>query len=132
MSVHIDIEFCKKIAYLFYAIAASDKRIEKIEYDVFKSKMQSIDYHFAILGLKNDIDMYLHITSTFNALYLDNCKAQPCFDEFIAYKKTNEQRFPPPVKQLIMKIASQIASSFSDQNKSELMMLAKLSIEFKK
>ncbi|MFK7782681.1 hypothetical protein [Psychroserpens sp.] len=128
----IDEKFCEHIAKLFYAIACVDKRIEKVEYDVFKSKMKSIDELFNYSELKVDVDMYYHITSTFNMLYLNQFKSHQCFEDFIFYLKNNSHQFPKSVRIILLKIAGQIAASYSGQNKSELIFLAKLSIEFKK
>ena len=53
-------------------------------------------------------------------------------NSFINYKNENEHEFTEQIKGLILKTAGKIASSFSGENKSELIMLANLNIEFKK
>ncbi|AXT20376.1 hypothetical protein D7030_04445 [Flavobacteriaceae bacterium AU392] len=53
-------------------------------------------------------------------------------DNFLKFKRDNEDLFSKEIKTLILKTANAIASSFANKNKSELIILAKLSLEFKK
>ena len=58
--------------------------------------------------------------------------AKTCYHDFVRYKKAQSHLFTDTVKKLILKTAHAIAASFSGLNKSELIMLAKLDLEFKK
>ena len=71
--------------------------------------------------------------NTFKWLHSDNeYNAEICYNSFVSFKREHEDLFTSKMKTLILKTAAIIAASFSGQNKSELMMLGKLSIEFKK
>jgi hypothetical protein len=73
------------------------------------------------------------IIDTFNRLRNDTKNdAGFYFDSFVNFKRTHEAFFNKKVNSLILKTARKIATSFSDQNKSELILLAKLNLELKK
>ena len=57
-------------------------------------------------------------------------KAKP--DDFLAFCDSDDWWHPMWLKSLILKTAAKIAASVADLNKSELMLVARLSIEFKK
>ncbi|WP_046756693.1 hypothetical protein [Kordia jejudonensis] len=123
--------FYQHLAKLFYAIALADKKIKKAEFEVMKKEISvlSLRENYTITTAKIDIEH--HITATFKILYFEKASSEACFDDFIAYKKANESLFTEKVKSAILKIASKISASFSDVNKSELILLGKLSIAFK-
>lgn len=58
--------------------------------------------------------------------------SETCYNEFIDFKKEHPSLFTKDINSLIMKTASKIAASVADINKSELMLVARLSIELKK
>lgn len=118
------VEFYQNLGKLFYAIAASDNSVNAIE-------VQSL------IGIvKTEWSSYKdasQILEVFNWLNLDkDYDADVCFNNFVAYKKRNEKLFTDSVKKLVYKTANEIALSFAGRNKSELIMLAKLDLEFKK
>ncbi len=72
------------------------------------------------------------IIETFNWLCEDEeYNAEACYNSFINFKKENESIFTDHINTLILKTVGKISASFSGQNKSELIMLAKLNIELK-
>ncbi len=115
----------KNIGKLFYAIAKSDGKLTLEEY----RKLNEILDHY---WLHLNIELIASTKHTFNELYLCNAEATPCFDAFISFYKTNPNLFTKEFKSLILKTANSIAYAFAKINKSELILLAKLSIEFKK
>jgi hypothetical protein len=127
---HIAIVFYQHLSKLFYAIAAIDKNIQKVEVEALKKECSEFNTNLSIFN--TNIEIEHHITATFDILYFEETDAQDCFDDFIAFKKEYEVLFTPSLKKEILRIAGKIAASFSNLNKSELMLLAKLSIEFKK
>ena len=58
--------------------------------------------------------------------------SKTCFNSFLNFLNMNKSLFTENRKTLILKIANAIASSFSNRNKSELIILAKLDMELKK
>ena len=58
--------------------------------------------------------------------------AKTWFNDFLTYKDEHEAQFTDPIKDQILKTAHAIAASFAGNNKSELILLAKLNLNFKK
>jgi hypothetical protein len=127
-----DVEFCQNLGKLFYAIALTDKSIREDEFISLKKNIPNLISSLSFIYNGSNVDIEHHVISTFNTLDLESYNAQACFNDFIDYKRKNEGLFKKSIKQSLLKIASKIASSFSSQNKSELIMLAKLDLEFKK
>ncbi|AXG70757.1 hypothetical protein KORDIASMS9_03003 [Kordia sp. SMS9] len=124
--------FYQHLGKLFYAMALADKKIKKEEFQAMKKEIAllSLSENYTITDAEIDIEH--HITSTFKILYFEKATSQACFDDFVTFKRKYESLFTPSIKKAILKIAGKILASFSNVNKSELMLLAKLSIEFKK
>lgn len=127
----ISILFYQHLAKLFYAIAYADKKLNKVEVEIMKKEISLWSMNYENIETHEEINMKHHITSTFEMLSIEEKHAQKCFDDFIMFKQNHESLFTKSTKNAILKIAGKIASSFSNLNKSELIMLAKLSIEFK-
>ncbi|AUP81328.1 hypothetical protein [Flavivirga eckloniae] len=124
--------FYQNLGKLFYAVAFADKNIEAAEFDALK---ENVHHVHAILSLKHRVpkaDAEHYIASTFNTMENENRTVESCYNDFMAFKRTNEPLFSKSLKIAILKTAGLIASAFSGKNKSELIMLAKLDIEFKK
>ncbi|WP_298423359.1 hypothetical protein [uncultured Kordia sp.] len=124
--------FYQHLGKLFYAIASADKKIKKEEFEAMKKAISllSLRENLHITNTSTDIEHY--ISTTFKILYFDNVSAETCFDDFVTFKNKHEALFTESIKNTILKIAGKIACSFSDVNKSELILLAKLSLELKK
>lgn len=122
----------KNLGKLFYAIALADRRIEEDEFNSMKKSVSSFMPTLDIVNSNVEDNFEYHIISIFNMLYINDYLAQVCFDDFIDFKRKNEKLFNKSLKHAILKIANTIASSFARQNKSELIMIAKLNIEFNK
>ncbi|QHI35640.1 hypothetical protein IMCC3317_09860 [Kordia antarctica] len=129
---HLAISFYQHLGKLFYAIALADKKIKKVEFEVMKKHISLLNMEENLIAIDIKINIEHQITSTFNMLYFEETDAQTCFNDFVTFKRTYESLFTASLKNTILKIAGKIASGFSNINKSELMMLAKLSIELKK
>lgn len=116
--------FYQNLGKLFYAIAVVDGNVREFEENALKKMVKEhwlpMDDSFPMIDVFN----WLNADQEYNA--------EDCFDGFIAFKKENEHLFTQETKQLIVRTANAIASSFSGKNKSELIMLARLSIELKK
>ncbi len=121
--------FYQNLGKLFYAIAATDNNVDEMEYETLKKLVQSKALHFSFDN--TNADTVQEIVLTFNDLQTKSYNADTSFEEFISFKRQNEVLFTDANKLTIMKAANRIASSFSYKNKSELIMIAKLDIEFK-
>jgi len=128
-----NIEFYQNLGKLFYAIAAADNHVRDEEFNTLES---IINNEWTLLeNLETDFnDSNANIIlNTFNWLHNNNAyNSEICYNNFINFKRSHEGFFNKKINSKILKIASKIAASFSGVNKSELMMLAKLDIEFKK
>lgn len=132
MFKELNISFYQNIAKLFYAIAASDNNVKVEEYNALKKIMKrewllvvdTEDYY--------KMDVAHQIEIVFDRLTTKKLNAKTCFNEFIAYKNKHHYLFTDEINSLILKTAGTITSAFAKQNKSELMMLASLSLELKK
>ncbi|MBU2939771.1 hypothetical protein KO494_09495 [Lacinutrix sp. C3R15] len=121
--------FFKNVGSLFYAIAAADKKVEKKEILVLKNSIKSQWQAVSFL----DINALQEIILTFNRLHKENNQdPEVLYQDFVRYKNKEAHLFTSTITNLILQTANAIASSFSDKNKSELIMLAKLEIELKK
>jgi uncharacterized tellurite resistance protein B-like protein len=121
----MSIDLYKNIGKLFYAIAKADGQLSLEEY---RKLNEVLDDSWQYLGRKH-IEITKH---TFNELHLNNTESTSCFEDFMSFYKLQPQLFTKELKGLILKTANSIAYAFAKINKSELILIAKLSIEFKK
>lgn len=128
----IQIDFYRNLGKLFYAIAACDGNVNNAEYDTLKELVKNDWLPFDNFEDSFGTDITFQIEFVFNWLTKEEeFDTVSCFDDFIRFKTKHERLFTKPVKSLIMNTATAIASSFSGKNKSELIMLAKLNMNFK-
>jgi hypothetical protein len=122
-------KFFENLGKLYFAIASADKRVEDAEIKTLKEIVLS--YWQNIDALNSDAIQ--HIEFTFQRLHKEaKLSSNLCYQDFIAYKNKHHHLFTDAIKKLILQTSNAIASSFSGKNKSELIILAKLDIEFKK
>lgn len=121
--------FYQKMGELFYAIAAADSVVREAEYSTLKNLVTE---EWKNLDNLEDIfqeDAAYQIEIVFDWFDYEELDATDCFDSFADYKKENPILFTDERKKLIWKTANSIADAFSGKNKSEQVMLAKLSKE---
>ena len=126
---NIDNHFYRNLGLLFYAIAAADNTVEEQEIkklnNLVKTEWKSItDFNSDGEGII--IKTFMRLDSS------DTNNAEGCYNSFISYMKSHTALFTPDINALITRTATKITTSFSGQNKSELIMLAKLDLELKK
>lgn len=122
-------QFYQALGKLFYAMASADAVVKEEELIKLKAVLDK-DW-FTVEGFNTHAKDT--VIQTFEWLNHDNeYDAEICYHSFINFKKANEAMFDDQIKSLILKTAGKIASSFNNQNKSELIMLAKLNLELKK
>lgn len=127
------ISFYENLGKLFYATAAADDVVEQAEFDALKkivktewTKVDPVDDDF-------HTDAAYQIETVFDWLNNEGfSNSETCYNEFLEFKKEHPSLFTPTIKSLIIKTAGKIAASVSGINKTELMFVAKLSIDLKK
>ena len=118
-------ELSKNIGAIFYAIAKADGNLSYEEYCRFIDYTEKKWSHLSK-------DEYKYMKETFNELQACNANPNTCYTNFVEYLRSNPALFTKDLKSLILKTANKIAHSFAGINKSELILLAKLSLELKK
>lgn len=127
------ISFYENLGKLFYAIAAADNIVEEVEFNVLKEIVK--DKWTVIDDVDDDFhsDAAYQIETVFDWLNNEGFSdSETCYDEFIDFKNEHSSLFKKNITNLIIKTAASIAASVNDINKSELMLVAKLSLELKK
>ncbi|MFY7670239.1 hypothetical protein ACOSP6_04060 [Tenacibaculum sp. MEBiC06402] len=129
---NLNVTFYQNIAKIFYAIAKADNIVAPEEVKTLKKVVKEnwlqVDETFDIFGT----DTVYQIEIVFDWLYSKNATSADCYEDFIEYYQNHSYFFTPEIKALILDTSGKIASSFSQKNKSELILLGKLSVEFKK
>ena len=126
------LKFYQNLGKLFYAIAAADEHVKKVEFDKLKELVKKNWLDIDVIEDVYNTDAAYQIEIVFDWLNdHENLNTKACFDDFVNYKNEQKHLFTKPVKQLILKTAGAIAASFSGVNKSELIFLANLDRELK-
>lgn len=130
---HMTLKFYQNLGKLFYAIAAADNNVREVEInklrEIVKKEWLAVDDIEDEFGT----DAAYQIEVVFDWLDKEeDFDVSACFNDFVAYKNDQNHLFTKNVNSLILKTANAIAESFSGKNKSELILLAKLSIELNK
>ena len=132
ISKNTSINFYQNLGKLFYAIAVADGAVRDAEYtklkDLVKDEWLNVDHIEDSFGT----DTAYQIEIVFDWLYSEQPDANSCFVDFISFKKEHQSLFTDEIKDLILKTAGAIASAFCGVNKAELIMLAKIDMEFKR
>ena len=127
------ISFYENLGKLFFAIAAADNIVEEVEFNVLKKIVK--DKWTKIDPVDDDFhsDAAYQIETVFDWLNNESfLNSETCYNEFIDFKKDHPSLFTEEIKNLIIKTATKIAASVADLNKSELKLVAKLSLELEK
>jgi hypothetical protein len=127
------LKFYQNLGKLFYAIAASDKKVRIVEVEKLKELVKNQWLDVDIIEDTFGTDAAYQIEIVFNWLNQEEfLNVESCFNDFISYKNEQTHLFTDEVKHLILRTAESIAFSFSGINKSELIMLVKLNMELNK
>ena len=129
---NLNITFYQNIAKIFYAVAMVDNIVVPEEVKTLKKVVKEnwlqVDETFDVFGT----DTVYQIEIVFDWLFSKNATSADCYEDFIEYYQNHSYFFTPEIKALILDTSGKIASSFAQKNKSELILLGKLSVEFKK
>lgn len=120
-------DFYRHLAHLFYAFAAADRKIVVEEkQSIITSVEQNWDFHFETFDAKEIV------YSTLRKIIEGKLEADMALLSFEQYYKNFEEQFSPDLRLKIVEAADNITRSFSGRNKSELIMLSRLHLLFKK
>lgn len=123
-------EFYQSLGKLFYAVAMADKRVRPIEVKKLKEDVQK--YWLQVDSIEDEFgsDAAHQIEIVFDWLQEEEKESDTYYGEFADFYKEYPNAFNRGIKQLIFKTADDIASSFANKNKSEVILLAKLKLLF--
>ncbi len=121
--------FYHNLGKLFYAIAFADKQVREEEFA--KLQLYVLEHWLDYDDLRDVVgsDASHLIEMVFEGVEALEEPADEMYDEFVIYKRAQPHLFTEKATKLILETASAIAHSFSDLNKSELVMLNKLKLE---
>lgn len=115
----------EQLGKLFYAIAKADGTLSIEEYITFS---EILERQWGAYGHKN----LERIKRQFNKAQKDDLNSADCFEAFLDYLNNNPRTFTKSLKALIFETGNAIVHAFAKINKSELNLIARLSIAFKK
>lgn len=118
--------FYQELGKLFYAIAFADRKVHPKEVQALLKDIR--DYWVKLDELKDEFgtDAAYQIEIVFDWLESTTTESEVLFREFEEFYREYPSYFTPKVKSLVLRTANDIAGSFAGKNKSELIMLAKL------
>ena len=125
-----EVEFYQELGQLFYAVAAADKVVRKSEFETLKTLVLETWIPQGPKVTTYGAPAEFQIEIVFDWLDDQQLDSNACFDSFAAFYKNNKSLFTQDRKVLILKTAHKIAQAFAGKNKSELILLAKLSLLF--
>ena len=127
------ISFYENLGKLFYAIAAADNVVEEVEFKVLKETVKNKWTKVDPMDDDFHSDAAYQIETVFDWLNNEGfSNSETCYNEFIDFKNEHPSLFTKNIKNLIIQTSAKIAASVADINKSELMLVAKLSLALKK
>lgn len=119
-------EILHSLSYLFYAVARSDRRIEKEE----KAKIHElINDNWKILARKGDpfgVKAVELIDKMIAELDEDEYDSETALRQFKSIYDANREQFTPELKQFILDVCMKTAHAFNQMNKSELVILSRI------
>ncbi|MBI3134716.1 MAG: hypothetical protein HYZ14_08600 [Bacteroidetes bacterium] len=119
--------FYQNLGKLFYAVAAADKKVSEAEVEKLKADVTKY-----WLALEDSTDYFgsdaaFQIEIVFDWLIEEMPNSEKCYQDFATFRKKHDSIFTKPVKELIWKTCEDIASSSNSKNKSELVLLSRIS-----
>ena len=117
---------------MFFAIAISDVRLHEIEKDMvikaitgYRRLLEPDDQRDLLSPEEYGENMLITISEEYS-------NAWELFENFEEYYRNNQSEFSDNSQQWIIAKANEIASSYAQQNKSEIVLIARLRLLFNK
>lgn len=114
------------LGYLFYSVAASDRRVPLGEADKLK---EEVAVHWLPYEKSRDefgTDAAYYIEFSFDEALHEHLRADEAFERFRSFYVENRDRFAASERQRILETAAAIASAVGGNNKAELTCLVQL------
>lgn len=131
-SKKLGIEIYQNLGKLFYAVAMADGTTHVKELNKLKEIVRQEWIHVDRIEDNFQSDAAYQIETVFDWLLEKEINSEDSFKEFSDFYKEYPELFTKPIKSLIMQTANAIAFSFAGKNKSELIVMAKIALLFKK
>ncbi len=120
-----------KLGKLFYAVAAADKQVSKEEaqklYQLVKQDWVPVEDAADAFGT----DAAFQIITAFDLLNDQMASSKSCTHQFEEFYRAHKYLFTDNIKELTLRTANGIATSFRGQNKSELIAIQEIDRLFK-
>lgn len=120
------IHFYQQLGKLFYSVASVDKTVRKEEIaqlnEIVKKEWLPLENNLSEFG----DDAAYQIEIVFDWLVENDWKVGETIPDFKGFKKEHPSLFTSQVNDLILKTAKAITNSFSKKNKSESVLIEKL------
>ncbi|UQD55704.1 hypothetical protein [Flavobacterium sp. K5-23] len=121
------VRFYQQLGKLFYGIASVDKNVREEEIiklkEIIKSEWLPLENTHDIFGS----DSAYQIEIVFDWLVENDCEMDQVLIDLDIFKKIHSSLFTPSVNELILKTANAIAKSFARKNKSEHVLISRIS-----
>ncbi len=122
------VELYQILGRIFFAMAQADKVIRPEEIDALKKIVKEDWLHVDETFDEFASDSAYQIEIVFDYLVDNEMDAGDVLYQLTEFKRINTHLFNPQLKDLILKSANKIASSFARRNKSELVFLSQLQL----
>ncbi|SDB29230.1 hypothetical protein SAMN03097699_0545 [Flavobacteriaceae bacterium MAR_2010_188] len=122
--------FYQKLGELFYAVAASDISIGKLEYHALTQLVENKWKNVDSPDTSNKIDALRQISIFFEWFDYECMDADDCFIGFTDYFKHHKNLFVEEQKDLIIKTVYKIAFEFKGNHKNDRRMINELRFLF--
>ncbi len=121
----------QNLGKLFYAVAICDGSVHLKEWDKVKELVKEDWLYVDDFTDRYGTDAANQIEIVFDGLMEYSKTSEECFQEFKDFYVEHPHAFTEEIKHLARKTANAIANSFSGRNKSELILMAKISMLLK-
>lgn len=120
--------FYEAIGQACYAVAAADRKIHPLEINAMKAAIK--EYWVPLEDSTDEFgsDQAFQAEMTFESLCETDADGMECLRDFLEFASHNPAIFTEDVRVRVMETAHRIASAYSGENKSELVVLSKLHV----
>ncbi|MCB9251744.1 MAG: hypothetical protein H6605_04715 [Flavobacteriales bacterium] len=123
---HAYILFYQHLANVFYALAASDKKVREEELLELKKIIRTDWVKVEDSHDEFGTDLAYHIEIVFEWLMENDWNNEQILEDFRKFKESNSELFTDDIKQLILTTSNNIAGAFFGINKAESAFIGNL------